>query len=1195
MPIFLLYLLITVVIFFTQLSGVNTFFTSGDAATQSYAWFAKIERALLNFDFPLWDFATDSGTTFIGELQTGAFYPPTWLFSYLPPYGSSGKFELFIALHFTWGAFGAYKLFREFGLSKISAFFGGLLFAFVGPAAARATGQPNLHAGVVQIPWMIYFAFRGSKDVPVAETLKNYACCAGMGALAILAGHMHGFIHGLLASALVIPFVNKSSWKKLIYFIPVFPFSLGLVAVQFLPTYEYFKLAYKWYGSGFTKYPHIVPFEEFGRYSLKSACSFWPGNPNCQAPEGANLFFTFSGYGLALLGLVYIFRNRKNLTIYYPLALLVVGLTLATAGNNFLGQIVYNIPILNIVRIPSRAMHLYSLAVSGLVALGFQILITNYSSNKIKLVLRFSSILLALSLNYEIIKYTQRMFGRTASDPTAGPEYYKLNPIKQFLIDQNIADQGLYRFANLPNAIISANIGNVYSVNNITAHKSSKYGAYYDYLSRDWNYLSTRFDQLGLKYIVTDREMPELSQVLAYKNIKIYQKPNPLTIFYYLKNKTFRPIPQKSKISWHENSVTIKFPENFKSPEGGKFIFAQANYPGWQVIVDQKPREILSKPALMTIKNSTQIHEITFRYQPKSVFIGLTISLLCITILIFLLFFYKSKKLSLVMKKINLNNILHLRLRPKYLDLFLILIVISVSCFLFRGSQNQGLSFDEVYRRNNLIPFFNAQAEPYNQSIYNFPRTSIPLIYKNYISSLHLIPDLFWVGFDDYLFGLRLSYLVYFILGALALYAGLRTINQNLAFWTTLLVITNPMFFPECRYGFASPIHFLFIGLLLFLINKYLKSNHRPSYLLFLISFFLFLLPNFIFYSWWIVIASIITATIIYPKKFFRIISRPLNLVVITSGFIFGHLNFILYNRSQNYPSIRPLLNFIFNRKQYNQKPIDFSESAGFLADISNKLRMFSAQYEIPSKLFLIILGLICLSYLVYSYQYKIRELALKKWIWFPPMVLALTFIFILLSPNAHRSGHFVFLSPTWEITVALILLNLSKIWNRFKLVPVLCLNLIIIINFYGANAAVNRANIILGEKHFSPAFFQLNDYINDHQIKNKLIYLHWGFYSQLYFLNRGEIKSKNLIFELINNPTYDETKIIFDTFFNDPNTQALTDPIYFPLFTDWHQFTVEKFKRYVSERGWTLSVEREFFETNKRPVFNLYRLIRSS
>lgn len=636
MPILLLYLLVTVIIFFTHLAGYNTFFASGDAAVQSYAWFAKIERALLNFDFPLWDFGTDSGTSFIGELQSGAFYPPVWVISFLPPYGNYTKFELFIALHFTWGAFGAYTLFREFGLSRISAFFGGLLFGFVGPAAARAFGQPNLHAGVVQIPWMIYFALRGAKSTSTKVILSNFACCAGMGALAILAGHMHAFIHGLLASALIIPFASRHSWKKLIYFSPVFPFALGLAAVQFLPTYEYFKLAYKWFGAGFTKYPHLVPFAEFERFALKSTCSLRLGISDCQSPEGASLFFTYSGYALAILGIVYISRYRKDLTNYYFLALLVVALVIATGGNNFWGQLIYNTPILNLVRIPSRAMHLYSLATAGLVALGIQLLLNNYQSRLLKSSLRLVALVIIVSLTFEMHTYTKR-YHRSASNLNAGPVYYKLNPISEFLIDQQIADQGLYRFANLPNSVIPANIGNVYDIKNITSHKSSKYGNYYDYLSKDWNYQSKRFNELGLKYIVSNKEIPNLRKVKEYQGIMIYEKPEPLPIFYYKKNKKFFPIPLDSKITWNENSVTVTFPHAFKAPLGGRFIFAQANYPGWQVLVNQKPRNILKNPSLLTINNKSKINQITYRYQPKSVVYGFLITFMCLIIFLFLI------------------------------------------------------------------------------------------------------------------------------------------------------------------------------------------------------------------------------------------------------------------------------------------------------------------------------------------------------------------------------------------------------------------------------------------------------------------------------------------------------------------------------------------------------------------------------
>jgi hypothetical protein len=95
-----------------------------------------------------------------------------------------------------------------------------------------------------------------------------------------------------------------------------------------------------------------------------------------------------------------------------------------------------------------------------------------------------------------------------------------------------------------------------------------------------------------------------------------------------------------------------------------------------------------------------------------------------------------------------------------------ILILFAIIGFLFRGSLDYGLQFDEVFRINNLIPLFNPEAYPYNQSIFDIHvfDVSIPLMYKQYISSVAIIPFLPICFFDNYLFGLRFLEFFYFFM-----------------------------------------------------------------------------------------------------------------------------------------------------------------------------------------------------------------------------------------------------------------------------------------------------------------------------------------------------------------------------------------------------------------------------------------------
>ena len=76
---------------------------------------------------------------------------------------------------------------------------------------------------------------------------------------------------------------------------------------------------------------------------------------------------------------------------------------------------------------------------------------------------------------------------------------------------------------------------------------------------------------------------------------------------------------------------------------------------------------------------------------------------------------------------------------------------VAVNLYLFRGSTRHGMEFDEVYRLNNMFPIFRDGVYPYNQAICSLDLggLSIPLMYKEYISSLHLLPLVPAVFFRD--------------------------------------------------------------------------------------------------------------------------------------------------------------------------------------------------------------------------------------------------------------------------------------------------------------------------------------------------------------------------------------------------------------------------------------------------------------
>jgi hypothetical protein len=82
---------------------------------------------------PLWNPLSGGGEPWLANLQSGAFYPPTWLFL-LASAGLAAA--LYVALHFAIAAWGAWKLARSEGASPAAALVAAGVFAGCGYAAS---------------------------------------------------------------------------------------------------------------------------------------------------------------------------------------------------------------------------------------------------------------------------------------------------------------------------------------------------------------------------------------------------------------------------------------------------------------------------------------------------------------------------------------------------------------------------------------------------------------------------------------------------------------------------------------------------------------------------------------------------------------------------------------------------------------------------------------------------------------------------------------------------------------------------------------------------------------------------------------------------------------------------------------------------------------------------------------------------
>ncbi len=109
-----------------------------------------------DFVLPHWNPYSASGEPWLANPQTGAFYPPTWLFIALP---FEAAYMLHLALHLIILGWGAYLLFAR-RVAPGAALAGAVAIVFSGPTLSLLDISNNL-AAFSWIPWVIWAAVAG--------------------------------------------------------------------------------------------------------------------------------------------------------------------------------------------------------------------------------------------------------------------------------------------------------------------------------------------------------------------------------------------------------------------------------------------------------------------------------------------------------------------------------------------------------------------------------------------------------------------------------------------------------------------------------------------------------------------------------------------------------------------------------------------------------------------------------------------------------------------------------------------------------------------------------------------------------------------------------------------------------------------------------------------------------------------------
>jgi hypothetical protein len=531
--------------------------------------------------------------------------------------------------------------------------------------------------------------------------------------------------------------------------------------------------------------------------------------------------------------------------------------------------------------------------------------------------------------------------------------------------------------------------------------------------------------------------------------------------------------------------------------------------------------------------------------------------------------------------------------------IFTILFFYLLSIILFWNNFFHGIQFDEVYRVNNLIPFFNPYSEPYTQAIFsiNIFGTFIPIAYKSYISSATLLPHVPLFFWDDYLMGIRDLYVLYFFLSIIVFFIILsRFVNFKFSFLTSLLLATSPILFPEIRFGFAYSLHIVILSIAFYFLYLF-KLKKKPIYL-FMGIFLLFAGANIYFYFLWVIASLLITSIIFYKDFWKEILFSPKNVFVIVSALTLGFINFILYNLYSDFASFKPLISRIFFPSEYELNPIDYKFSPPLIEDIIRKFDAimnffgdFGYIYLAIGTITLLLFGLVTIKLIKQNrlYDYKNYYFCLVNSI----LILA----FILITPNTTRAGHYCFLIPFIQLTILSLVLLSTKIYKlkNIHVFGVAIFIILISLNGFITGGEITQSCEDRGKGYFSPAIFDLDEYIDKHQIDSKnILFVQWGMYSQLYFLNKGEFTIKSLVFQFLGAEDSQERVVLLEKFLISNYIENEQEELYFPIYKGLDTKSKQIYEDTLSSlslHGGKIDLIATFNETNGEPLIYLFKL----
>src|SRR5215831_3729394 len=371
-----LLLTVIVVLFYWKLVFTKQFSVLWDwePVTQSYSWFNFAASSIHKGILPVWDPYRFSGSTFIGEMQTGLFYPLKFLV-YILPLDANGMvpergYSAFYVLTHLLAALFMFVLARHLRISNFGSVIASITFSLGGYLAN--TLHPHTLDSGIWLPLIVYFFLRSAK----AESIARAGLFASLSGIALGMTVLGGGIHMTIMSGIVIAAMTilyKDEPRRMrVFGLAVLVALMGFLfgAVQMLPSLEYGPLSYRWVGGDSPiGFHNKVPYAFLGtlaRFSPRSLFTFLFAGAN----PGDELPTNYFGVLPFLLAIVGAWRGWRNKWVKYFTVLAIFSYLYTWGEFSFLHGILYLVPGLDVAREAGRFILLTHFAMALLAGFG---------------------------------------------------------------------------------------------------------------------------------------------------------------------------------------------------------------------------------------------------------------------------------------------------------------------------------------------------------------------------------------------------------------------------------------------------------------------------------------------------------------------------------------------------------------------------------------------------------------------------------------------------------------------------------------------------------------------------------------------------------------------------------------------------------------------------------------------------------